>query len=97
MSNVFNAVICIVIAFVATFIVTLILGFKDEDVKNEKKEEVKTATTVLNRTIQVASPLTGKVVALTQVKDEVFSKGIMGKGVAVIPSEGVVVANFNER
>lgn len=95
MSNVFNAVICIVIAFVATFIVTLILGFKDEDVKNEKKEEVKTATTVLNKTIQVASPLTGKVVALTQVKDEVFSKGIMGKGIAVIPSEGVVVAPFD--
>ncbi|MDU7474178.1 MAG: beta-glucoside-specific PTS transporter subunit IIABC [Paenibacillus macerans] len=41
---------------------------------------------------QVHSPLTGKVVPLSAVDDEAFSSGAMGKGLAVLPSEGIVVA-----
>ena len=40
----------------------------------------------------VASPFTGKVVPLEEVADDVFSQRIMGDGVAVLPSEGRVVA-----
>lgn len=40
----------------------------------------------------LVSPLTGKVVPLEEVDDDVFSQRIMGDGVAVLPSEGRVVA-----
>lgn len=40
----------------------------------------------------VASPFTGKVVPLEEVADDVFSQRVMGDGVAVLPSEGRVVA-----
>lgn len=43
----------------------------------------------------VYSPVSGKVIPLEQVKDDVFSSGIAGKGVAVIPEEGKVVAPFD--
>jgi glucose-specific phosphotransferase system IIA component len=40
----------------------------------------------------VASPLTGRVVPLEDVPDEVFAERIMGDGVAIAPTEGAVVA-----
>ena len=95
-SNVVNACICIVIAFVVTFIVTFVMGFKEEnttltqvDIKSEKTKKE------LNKAVSIASPLTGSIVPLSEVKDEVFSKAIMGKGVAVLPTIGEVRAPFN--
>lgn len=38
------------------------------------------------------SPLTGEIVALADVPDEVFASGVLGKGIAVNPSEGKVFA-----
>ncbi|WFM80483.1 beta-glucoside-specific PTS transporter subunit IIABC [Streptococcus pluranimalium] len=43
----------------------------------------------------IASPLIGNVVALENVPDEVFASGAMGKGIAVDPADGVVVAPAN--
>jgi len=40
----------------------------------------------------IYSPLTGMVVPLSEVNDPVFSQEMMGKGVAVIPTVGQVVA-----
>jgi sugar PTS system EIIA component len=41
---------------------------------------------------QVRSPFTGRVVSLDEVDDDVFKDRIMGDGVAVVPTEGRVVA-----
>lgn len=43
----------------------------------------------------VLSPLTGTVLELSQVKDEVFASGAMGAGIAVEPTEGKVYAPFD--
>lgn len=40
----------------------------------------------------ITSPLSGKVVELTDVPDKVFADGGMGKGIAIDPVEGVVVS-----
>ncbi|MDF1487989.1 beta-glucoside-specific PTS transporter subunit IIABC [Tessaracoccus caeni] len=40
----------------------------------------------------VASPMNGRVVALEEVPDPVFSSGAMGKGVGIVPTDGAVYA-----
>ena len=42
--------------------------------------------------IAVYSPLSGKVITLSEVKDEAFSSGALGQGVAVVPNEGKLYA-----
>lgn len=93
-SNVINAVICIIIALVASFIITLMFGLK-ETPKKETEAEPQAPAESLNKKTTVSSPLNGKIVNLAQVQDDVFSKKIMGKGVAVMPLEGNVYAPFD--
>ncbi|AYH04735.1 beta-glucoside-specific PTS transporter subunit IIABC [Pectobacterium parmentieri] len=40
----------------------------------------------------ILSPLSGKLVALNDINDDVFSQGLLGQGVAIIPDNGEVVA-----
>ncbi|MBA1433883.1 beta-glucoside-specific PTS transporter subunit IIABC [Bombilactobacillus bombi] len=54
--------------------------------------EVETTEVDYNSATQIASPLTGEVVPLKDIKDEVFSSGAMGQGVAIEPTVGEVVA-----
>ncbi|NRO50348.1 beta-glucoside-specific PTS transporter subunit IIABC [Lactobacillus helveticus] len=46
----------------------------------------------LNPSTKLVSPLNGDVKPLSEIKDEVFSSGAMGQGVAIEPSEGVLHA-----
>ena len=43
----------------------------------------------------VLAPMTGSVLALENVPDATFASGLLGKGVAMIPAEGKVIAPFN--
>lgn len=45
----------------------------------------------------IGAPIVGKVVAITEVSDPTFGQEILGKGVAIIPSEGKVVAPVDGR
>ena len=42
--------------------------------------------------VEIKSPLAGEVIPLNQVPDNIFASGIMGDGIAVIPSDGEVRA-----
>lgn len=59
---------------------------------SEKKEEERRHIT---GKIQIASPLAGTAISLNQVKDATFAEEVLGKGIAVVPSEGVVRAPFD--
>lgn len=74
----------LVLGFIAMFVV-----YKDE-VKEETKEGNKVNELISKEAI--TSPIKGEVMPLELVKDEVFSKGLLGKGVAIEPSEGKVVS-----
>ena len=42
--------------------------------------------------MEIASPIEGEAIELTDVNDEVFASCALGKGIAIIPSKGEVVA-----
>ena len=62
----------------------------------EKKEETITKkaerTAGQGETVEICSPLTGEIVPLDEVEDEVFASGVAGLGLAIRPSEGIVHA-----
>lgn len=93
LSNVRNACITIIISIIATVIASIVIGFKDVD-GEEKLEESKnvqnTKPSSIAGELAIKSVANGEVVALSEVKDDVFSQEIMGKGIAVIPSVGKI-------
>ena len=85
------SIIAVVGAMILSFIATMLV-YKDKKEDNEaKKIEVKAAE---GEKI-VTSPATGKVIPLSEVKDEAFASEALGKGVAIVPEEGCVVAPFD--
>jgi PTS system beta-glucosides-specific IIC component len=63
------------------------------DEKEEEKISVvkKDGNKILEKEI-LTSPLIGEVKALEEVPDETFSSGVVGRGIAILPSEGKVIA-----
>lgn len=82
------AIITMIISTVVTFIATLIIGFDDpvKDIKEVEHKEILNKSNYEN----ILAPVKGKIVSLENVADETFSSGIMGAGIAIIPSEGKV-------
>lgn len=89
--NIVHALITCVIAIVVTFALTWILGFEDP----VDEEAVATDKAPSDRDELLHSPLAGQLVALEQVNDDVFSQGLLGKGVAIVPEQGVLLAPVN--
>jgi len=83
------------VAFFGAAILTYLVGFEDVGtVSKSKKEKVITVDSVAAKhaDIAIASPVEGKAVSLAAVNDEVFSSEALGKGIAIIPEKGEVVA-----
>ena len=81
------ALIVTVIATVIGFVIAF-LTYKDAETK---EIETKSNTVKVEKEV-LASPVKGKVVPLNKVEDAAFSEGALGKGIAVEPTEGKVVA-----
>lgn len=93
------------VAFFGAAALTFIVGFEDDkpDGEQETPEEKKPVQEQEDQEpmeeeqpetvdIRIGSPVKGKLISLKQVKDEVFATGALGKGAAVIPEKGEVVA-----
>lgn len=97
MMNFVYACIGAAISIVVSFIACLIL-YKDKEevveVKNDIEEVAVDKEPLMNK-ITIASPLKGNIVPLNEVKDETFASEMMGKGIAINPTEGKVVSPIN--
>lgn len=88
--NIVVAVLCAVIPFVFSFVLAFLLY----------REEAQAASCESNAPavpihMEIAAPVPGKVVPLTEVPDATFSEGLLGHGFAVEPAEGKVYAPFD--
>lgn len=97
MSNLVNAVIgvCIAmaVAFVASWILFGVWAKKGKlDASEIGAEEPKKKETKDSGLVTVYAPVVGEAVELSKVKDQVFASGAMGKGLAIEPMVGEVVA-----
>ena len=79
-------------AFFGSCIMTMIVGFNDIPNEEASKTMPTTSSTQLTSDTAILSPVAGEVIALDQVKDEAFASGAMGKGIAVYPKVGEIVA-----
>ncbi|MCM1127463.1 MAG: beta-glucoside-specific PTS transporter subunit IIABC [Lachnospiraceae bacterium] len=107
MSNLLFAVIGVIIAMVAAFIASYIMfgiwakngkldpiEYQDPGQAQPKAEEqqIMAAQQTLAEAGTLYAPITGKMIPLSDVEDEVFSSGALGGGVAFVPSVGEVYA-----
>ena len=88
-----NIVIALIISAVSTAILTYVLSFKFE--KDEVISEVPELKEVILEDTHMISPIRGQVIPLSEVNDEAFATEALGKGFAIDPSEGKVVAPFD--
>lgn len=82
------SLIVIAVSFIAAFIFTNILGVKEN-------KEVKETNKIANQSINIYSPLEGETIDLVDVNDKTFASEAMGKGLAIKPSNGLLVAPFD--
>lgn len=85
--NILWAVLTIVISVGVTFAMTWILG---GDYLNSAEEEEKAMAEA--DAYELKAPMKGEIIALSDVPDETFASGMLGKGFAVIPEEGVIAS-----
>lgn len=95
-----------VVGTVVAFVLTFFWGVKDDVPAPEAPAPVNesapagdvvaetpaAAAAAPGAEILVASPMNGRIVALEEVPDPVFSSGAMGKGVGIVPADGTVYA-----
>ena len=88
----------IAVAFFGGAILTYIVGFEDVDAAPagvaalESDLAMPAAPAHTGETVEIASPVEGKAYPLNEVQDEVFASEALGKGIAVLPTKGEVVA-----
>ncbi|MEK3708184.1 beta-glucoside-specific PTS transporter subunit IIABC [Paenibacillus sp. FSL R7-0198] len=89
----------IVVSFVVSAVLTYIMGFKDpveEETITESTSSAQQPARTMNASDEVVfSPIEGTIVELSEVPDPAFASGAMGKGIAIEPAVGRVVAPFD--
>ena len=83
----FNFFIAMIAAIVIPFVLTFIIGSKKLSNNNNKPNE--------SNTNELKAIVDGEVIELCNVSDEVFSKGVMGDGVAFEPTGNTIVSPVN--
>ncbi|HEL6218200.1 beta-glucoside-specific PTS transporter subunit IIABC [Klebsiella pneumoniae] len=97
--NIFNILIALLISIIVTAILTYIISLKYEPASvctgNAEAPAESHISAEKNNIEGIMNPIKGNVIPLEEVEDEVFSSGALGKGLAIVPVEGKVLAPFD--
>lgn len=91
-SGMYASFACIAVSMVVGFLLTFFF-WKDTSVENVAAVASKSVTKLSKEIIM--TPMEGKVKPLAEVKDAAFAQGALGKGIAIEPANGNVVAPFD--
>ena len=89
LTDLINGLIMIAISMVVSFLLTWFF-YKEPENSQDVQAEIDPSVGLKNT--KVVAPITGKTTPLSQVKDDAFSQGLLGKGIAIDPEVGQVVA-----
>lgn len=98
LNDLYFAIIGAAIAFAVAFAISYVLykDPKEEEMATEAAPEtLAEKKTVSANATTICAPVTGKAVSLQEVSDPTFAEEILGKGVAIIPTDGHVVSPVN--
>nr|WP_154959847.1 beta-glucoside-specific PTS transporter subunit IIABC [Paenibacillus xylanexedens] len=74
-------------------------GTVNTDQSNAVASTVQSEKSILNDTFSsdmlIVSPMTGEIKPISEVEDQAFAQELMGKGIAIVPTEGKVYAPFD--
>ena len=94
--------IAMLIAMVVPFVLTVMIGRNKINpetgdlYENDVEEEEEAPTfTAAQRAESFAAPVSGRIMPVTEVADQVFSSKAMGDGIAIDPTEGKIYAPFS--
>lgn len=80
------------ISMAAAFILTMVTFKDDAPVASDNTKKDNTETKALDEDLLIAAPLNGETIELSKAPDEAFSTGVLGQGLAFIPTEGKLYA-----
>ncbi|MCD8169096.1 MAG: glucose PTS transporter subunit IIA [Clostridiales bacterium] len=83
------------VSSIGAFLLVQIVGFDDPVSSDQLPDEVKTRPNDTESQSTIYAPMSGNVIPLSEVPDQVFSSGMLGGGAAIEPSEYKVYAPFN--
>ena len=90
-----GCIIGAVVSTVGTIVLIMLFGYEGKS-KQTQNEVSNTATkTDSDEEIVIYSPIQGEVKPLSEVDDSTFSDCVLGKGVAIVPTEGKLYAPFD--
>ena len=98
-NNFFFACAGVVISFIIAFAISYVL-YKEQTEEIKKQETVvekkkESAVQMDGKGMDIYAPVTGKAVPLKEVNDPTFAEEILGKGVAIVPEEGLIISPIN--
>jgi len=105
-NNFLFAVIGVAASLIVSLTLTLLMNLKEETSENMIGESEPVIIKNIDNTsidsmpndntpIDLYAPLTGEIIPLQEVPDSTFSNGLVGKGIAIVPKDGVVYSPFS--
>ncbi|XAW90252.1 PTS glucose transporter subunit IIA [Vibrio sp. CDRSL-10 TSBA] len=84
-------------AIVVTTTLVYMIGFEDPQSESDPKPKAQTsepqpAAQPVAKALTLLSPANGARIALSSVNDESFAQKLLGDGIAIVPSEGLITA-----
>lgn len=103
------ALLSLAVAFSVATTATLLLGFEEKvdgdtakttpekspSSGNSEKLKAGVSNVIISQNEHLCAPIDGRLVPLNEISDPVFADEVFGKGIAIYPSEGVLISPVN--